>query len=945
MIERSHDHEFFVALNGAFPESIENLRGELEGWLPQDRIRTWSQPGVGEPNDKWRSDVSELLRESFIQHLRPDIVHVASVFEGVADDATVSIRRFFGGVPVAVTHYDLIPHFYPEDYLPDERTTARYEQRLATLACADLFLAISDHSGKELVNTLGVDPASVVDIAAGVNPMFTPLQLEARERARMLQKYSLDRDFVLYTGGADGRKNIAGLMKAFSLLPGELREAHNLVLVGRMPRAEKERLQALAAELGVGGRLRIIEFVEDADLIRLYNLCGVTILPSLHEGFGLPLLEAMACGAPAIGANRTSIPEVLGRSHALFDPSSPEDMAKCLSNVLGDEAFADRLAKEGLAQATRFTWENSANLALRAMESLHAALRKDARVTEGDQGSEHQRWRKTLADVARHSVELETQRPLDNSALVELSACVANNFPSTRQRQLLLDVSELMINDGKSGIQRVVRAIIGDLLRRSDHGYDVKLVRRIAGGQYHYVRRDDARFRGLSEEGCSQGEPLEPRRGDVFLRLDLVLQGNDIELQRMRDLGVAVYEVIYDLLPVKWPEHFVGGMTGAFHRWLDETSRYADGVICISRAVADEFIDWLDGWQPSRPRPLKIGHFHLGADFEKASPTRGMSPDIAHALADREQHTFLMVGTVESRKGYDQVLDAFDTLWAVGESVRLVIVGRQGWLVDELARRLRFHAENGRRLFWLSDVSDEALLKLYAGSDALIMASRAEGFGLPLIEAARHGIRLIARDLPVFREVADDSAFYFRSTDGAGLAAEVQNWMEMFDLGEAPSSQGCKALDWSQSVDELLSVTLGGKWYRQWQPGRRYFLSPAYGLAEIGAGEVKNHHLKIEGQAGRALVSRSFEARAGTQRLCLKLAFQPSSADRSMWFEIVSLSQREVVCREWFEKACFDESGAFFSEFDLAADVDDLQFRIWVSPAANIEFISVEVTP
>src|SRR5690606_14583343 len=112
--------------------------------------------------------------------------------------------------------------------------------------------------------------------------------------------------------------------------------------------------------------------------------------------------------------------------------------------------------------------------------------------------------------------------------------------------------------------------------------------------------------------------------------------------------------------------------------------------------------------------------------------------------------------------------DAFDALWASGESTRLVIVGRQGWLVDELADCLRAHPENGRRLFWLSDVSDEALLKLYASSDALIMASRAEGFGLPLIEAARHGIRLIARDLPVFREVAGDAAFYFSSQDGDG---------------------------------------------------------------------------------------------------------------------------------------------------------------------------------
>src|SRR5690606_5090572 len=139
----------------------------------------------------------------------------------------------------------------------------------------------------------------------------------------------------------------------------------------------------------------------------------------------------------------------------------------------------------------------------------------------------------------------------------------------------------------------------------------------------------------------------------------------------------------------------------------------------------------------------------------------GISDEVRAVLDKDSTRTFLMVGTIESRKGYDQVLDAFDQLWGEGSVERLVIVGRQGWLVDDLVQRILQHPENGHRLFWLSDVSDEALVKLYERTDALIMASEAEGFGLPLIEAAKHGIPLIARDLPVFREVAGEGALYF----------------------------------------------------------------------------------------------------------------------------------------------------------------------------------------
>src|SRR5690606_1150894 len=152
----------------------------------------------------------------------------------------------------------------------------------------------------------------------------------------------------------------------------------------------------------------------------------------------------------------------------------------------------------------------------------------------------------------------------------------------------------------------------------------------------------------------------------------------------------------------------------------------------------------------------------LGADIAASRPTTGMPDDVAGILrALRARPTFLAVGTVEPRKGYGQLLGAFEQLWAAGVDVTLVIVGKRGWTSAAAVERLEKHAEAGRRLFWLEGISDEYLEAVYAASACLVAASCDEGFGLPLVEAARHGLPLLIRDTPVFREVAGEHAFYF----------------------------------------------------------------------------------------------------------------------------------------------------------------------------------------
>ena len=163
-----------------------------------------------------------------------------------------------------------------------------------------------------------------------------------------------------------------------------------------------------------------------------------------------------------------------------------------------------------------------------------------------------------------------------------------------------------------------------------------------------------------------------------------------------------------------------------------------------------------------------------------------------------------MVGTIEPRKGHEQVLSAFESLWRGDLDANLVIVGKQGWMVEQLIDRIRAHPELGKRLFWLEGPGDDQLQRLYEVSNCLLVASLGEGFGLPLLEAAVHGLPILARDLPVFREVAGDCATYFRGSEPQELADAIVRWVEENERGIHRPSRDIPCRTWRQSAGELM---------------------------------------------------------------------------------------------------------------------------------------------
>ncbi|HZX78323.1 glycosyltransferase [Lysobacter sp.] len=380
MAAQAGDHEMLIALNGALVDSVEPLRNAFNGLLPPDSIRVW-HPSGGHLSPARRVP-DEILRECFLAGLKPDIVHVTSLFEGMSDAAVTSIGRFSGTTPVAPTLYDLIPYIHREKYLADPTSATWYLSKVDQLKRANLLLAISESARREAIEHLEFSPDSVVNISSAADERFHRIDVTPEAERALRGKLGLMRPFVMYTGGIDYRKNIEGLIRAFASLPSEVRHAHQLAVVCSVTDDSRQALQAVARSAGLDeSELVLTGFVSDEELVALYNLSTAFVFPSFHEGFGLPLLEAMHCGTPVIAADASSLPEVVGRSDALFNARSDQAMTAKMFEVLTNEAFRADLVRHGYEQARRFSWKESARRALGAFEESARRVATSERVS------------------------------------------------------------------------------------------------------------------------------------------------------------------------------------------------------------------------------------------------------------------------------------------------------------------------------------------------------------------------------------------------------------------------------------------------------------------------------------------------------------------------------------------------------------------------------------
>jgi glycosyltransferase involved in cell wall biosynthesis len=383
-------------------------------------------------------------------------------------------------------------------------------------------------------------------------------------------------------------------------------------------------------------------------------------------------------------------------------------------------------------------------------------------------------------------------------------------LPSARPRQdgpkqLLIDVSVIAINDARTGIQRVVRALWDQLVKNPPVGYRVRSICATRKRGYCYAP-DFLNNPEAQAVDKTSGAPVQVGPGDIFLGLDLtsyLLPRHQSELARWKRRGGTLYFMVYDLLPVHYPNWFKPKTSKNHKRWLRALAIFADHVVCISNVVKTDMASWLKTRYGLGPEALPISTIPLGGDVAASIPSRGLPADIDQLLEEfRSRPSVLAVGTLEPRKGHAQVLAAFEHLWDRGRKVNLVIVGKPGWKTEALQEYLVDHPQKQRLLFWLHDVSDEMLELLYSAALGVIVASEAEGCGLPLIEALHHDKPVLARDIPVFREIGGDRITYFTGNNGT-VAEDVDNWLNRIAQAQVPPI-GVPLQTWQDSALHLL---------------------------------------------------------------------------------------------------------------------------------------------
>ncbi len=329
---------------GAIPGAECMQQVVVRSLLPVMRIPFWHhgltlvpwQPPTG-------VDALALLREKI------DVVHVQQSAPLLCPARTV------------ISLHDIVFERYPQLFPPDSILKLRVTVPLSARRAAAI-LTLSEYSKRDIVRRYCVLPEKVVVAPCAADPMYQPLRDPAR-LAAICDKYGTGERFILSVGNLQPHKNLKTLIEAYVKLRQADATRHKLVLVGREAWLHDDIFAAARAS-GYTDELVFTGYVPDADLVALYNAADVFVYPSLFEGFGLPPLEAMACGTPVVTGNTSALPETVGEAALMVDPRDAEALAGALARLLGDAELRAELAARGIARVALFSWDDTARIIL-----------------------------------------------------------------------------------------------------------------------------------------------------------------------------------------------------------------------------------------------------------------------------------------------------------------------------------------------------------------------------------------------------------------------------------------------------------------------------------------------------------------------------------------------------------------------------------------------------
>ncbi len=345
--------EHLRALHGARAEMLHSVL--MNPSLPLTGNLSWL---LGSGLLRWNCDDRRVARR--ISSL-PAVYHVMSPFEDrMRGKELWPAWARSSQVKTVVTLYDLIPLIFSDHYLRDPIAKARYTARSALVRAADHVLAISQATANDASEHLEIPPERITVIDAGASAKFANMYESKREaEAALGTRFHLIRPgFMLYVGGFEFRKNLKRLVEAYARLPHQTRASHQMVIACSMQPSEVELVRSWGDKEGVSeDQLIITGYVSDAELGALYHACALFVFPSFYEGSGLPILEAMSCGAPVIASNASTTPEIFGDLDGTFDPYDPGSISRCIADTIDSPAMLAELIERSRRRVAGYTWD------------------------------------------------------------------------------------------------------------------------------------------------------------------------------------------------------------------------------------------------------------------------------------------------------------------------------------------------------------------------------------------------------------------------------------------------------------------------------------------------------------------------------------------------------------------------------------------------------------
>ena len=781
-------HDIHILLNGQL-ENIADIKRIFQGYECVKSFEIWYAPlfAIGIENEKERRQNAALIKKYTVMSIKPDVYHNFSITEGYYNKLT-NLSDL--DVPCTTFLYDLIPFKFKKQYLADKGFESYLKQCVKQYSNFSTVFTLSNHVKKDAIEYLNLNPDQIEVVYGGSS--FADYS-SSHDELNVLAKYNLEKEcFLLSAGGADFRKNLTKLIEAWGLLSSKVQAAYKLVLIGDWPEIARNEVARTISRNGMNDdQVLVLGYLADEELAEILKYCKALIFPSLDEGLGLPIIDASTFRKFTIASNIEPFKEFGLLDYQLFDPNCTKSISSVINKVIENPDICAQLVNDTIQLEDTYNWKNSAELIINNWGKIHR-----------NYGGRDVQQRTIVDGLFADGGFVKNLSSFNSNELAELALCLdyGGMKPMDTKKRIFVDVSELYARDAKTGIQRVVKNILKRWAEYQTPTIEVLPVFSEIGEPYKVC---DLRKLGISKSQKRFEYIPTYRQGDIFvLDWQAHVQIPKKEFYKsLRERGVKINFVIYDLLCVTLPEFFPRGSQELFKSWLDVVS-HGDGIIAISETVMEESKTWFEK-NSYQCQYDKFQFFKLGTDFasyhfENIIPSNNSTSGEVH---------FLLVGTIEPRKGHQEVLQAFRELWDRGLNITLTFVGKRGWHQQCFYDQLEYERQKNNKFFWYDNAEDATLNGLYGHSDCLICASYGEGFGLPIIEGAQRGLPLIVRDIPVFREVAQENATYF-GTPNENLTETIALWLTEFEKGTHASSEKIKWVSWDESAIELFEKLL-----------------------------------------------------------------------------------------------------------------------------------------